>query len=598
MGSSNFLTDWGKYPDGALPQWLQDATLGTGSYVSPGGYATSFTARPSGAGKLFNGFAKALCRAIMIFNGCNADGYGSNADFSIAEMTMSGIYEGNDVGRGEVATVVYDKKTGNFYAEKGGIAYELSKNGPAALILAMWDHLMEDTSFGASFGIAADVSKSDDERKSAALYMCDFFYEGLKTGKYPTGDSSAKLKNLTPARRADPRYRPSDYVGTFAKFGVTNYGKGKAKQKNKTVSTKEFLGAFAFSKNTLTPEQEARVPKLDDKYIVTDELLLVCKHIKETTGTSRPIRNILYRGAPGVGKSESYVGIAAGCHLPLYTFAANALTEPFDLFGQFVPVDDEGNQVGEKVPIEKILSGMPSAEDISMDPGFAYQQITGLQKKDATPTECMAAMFNLAQKSLDVNGGQQRFKFAPGQLIYALRDGGVWGFDEVTLPQNPGVVPALNPAMDSTQAITLPTGEVIHRHPDCIIVGTTNIDLEGCRQMNQAWMDRCQLIIELPEPPDEVLLSRIKSMVDWDEQRDSKVVDLNRFLKVYKELKELSRKHRMDDGTIGPRKFADWVQSTLVTGDPVISAKMTIIPGASTDPRNMEELEQKLRDSF
>ena len=56
----------------------------------------------------------------------------------------------------------------------------------------------------------------------------------------------------------------------------------------------------------------------------------------------------------------------------------------------------------------------------------------------------------------------------------------------LTLPQNPGVVPALNPAMDSTQSITLPTGEVIHRHPDCIIVGTTNVDLEGCRNMNRA----------------------------------------------------------------------------------------------------------------
>ena len=82
------------------------------------------------------------------------------------------------------------------------------------------------------------------------------------------------------------------------------------------------------------------------------------------------------------------------------------------------------------------------------------------------------------------------------------------GIDEVTLPQNPGVVPALNPAMDATQSITLPTGEIVRRHPDCIFVGTTNLDLEGCRNLNQAWQDRCQLIIHLPEPTEEVLKAR------------------------------------------------------------------------------------------
>ena len=54
----------------------------------------------------------------------------------------------------------------------------------------------------------------------------------------------------------------------------------------------------------------------------------------------------------------------------------------------------------------------------------------------------------------------------------------------------------------------------------------------------------------------------------------------------------------MDDGTIGPRKLADWVMSTMITGDPLVSAKMTMIPGATTDPRSMAELEQKLADLF
>lgn len=99
------------------------------------------------------------------------------------------------------------------------------------------------------------------------------------------------------------------------------------------------------------------------KRSIHDTLITCCQHIKATTGRPRPVRNILLRGEPGTGKSETYVGIAAGCHLPLYTFAANAMTEPFDLFGQFVPIDENGEQTGPKVPLDKIISGLPSAKD-------------------------------------------------------------------------------------------------------------------------------------------------------------------------------------------------------------------------------------------
>lgn len=590
-----FIFDFGnKNISANLPAWAQDGALYVGHFTTP--YKASYVTRPTGSGKLTVGFAKALCRAAMIFNGCDKDGFGRNDKYSIAEFTLSNEFEGNSVGLGEVAAVAFSIQNGAFFAERSGVSLTVSHYGPAPFILAMWPVFMEHTDFESAF-LTFCSTPNDEEKKAIACYLCDMVYELVKNGKLLVGDAS-QIKTLTATRRSGPRLRPDVYSGNLERFSVdARQTRGKRGRK-KTKTTAQFIGAYAFRKEPLSPEQEARVPKLDAKYIVTSELEMVCEHIQKTTGKSRPIRNILYRGAPGVGKSESYVGIAAGCGLPLYTFAANAMTEPFDLFGQFIPVDEEGNQVGDKVPVEKILKGMPSAEEISMDPGFAYQQITGMPKKDATPTECMAAMFNLAQKSLDVNGGQQRFKFAPGQLIYALRDGGVWGLDEVTLPQNPGVIPALNPAMDNTQAITLPTGEVIHRHPDCIIVGTTNIDLEGCRTINQAWQDRCQLIIDLPEPTDDVLKARIQSMVDWDENEHGSQIDLDKFILAYHQLQELARKRRMEDGTIGPRKLADWVASTMITNDPILSANITIVPGATSDPKNMAELREKLTDLF
>lgn len=595
---SPFIFHWGATPDTSLPAWAQKRAMMTGQYVSPGGYKTAMpTAQGSGkSGKVTKGFMKALCRAKMIGIGCDTDGYGHNSRYTTAQMTMSAKYEGSVVGPGAEVCVVYDRNDGTIFANKNGSGFDVSKDSAAPIFLALWPLFCEDSEFATTF--QDFVAFSDEDRLcSQACYLADIAYNMLKSDKIKLC-SATEVKTLSVTRMGTPAVRPTSYEGIMSKFSVQGKGNGaQGKKGPREMATSQFVGSFSFRTEALTQEQEACVPKIDEKYVVDKWLLLICQHIKETTGRSRPIRNILLRGAPGAGKTEMYVGIAAGCHLPLYTFAANAMTEPFDLFGQFVPVDDEGNEIGDKVPLSKALSGLPSAEEMSMDPVLAYEEITGNKKADATPIDCMSAAFSLAQKSLNASTGQQRFKFAPGQLIRAMRDGGVWGLDEVTLPQNPGVIPALNPAMDNTQSITLPTGEVIRRHPDCIFVGTTNVDLEGTRNINQAWQDRCQLIIELPQPSDEVLIERIKAMTDYDEVKDV-AIDLQRFVDAYHQLQEIARKKRLDDGVIGPRKLADWVLSTMVTGDPVLSAEITIIPGATSDASGMAELRTKIDDLF
>ena len=614
----------------SLPAFMQDEDLYKGSFVSTNNKTTRSN-RSSGAkklgsqksGKTTNAFSMALCRARQIACGSNRDGFGENSrGYFFAEFTDNDDFhlESNvTLNKAEIYTVACDTNNGKIYASRSGSSVDASKDiAIAAIHLALWSLYMKDAEFMNEFNTFCSET-DENELKRCVCVLADNAY-------YQVADKTNPVINLSVAN-ANSSYAPKTsllssslistinfkvetLVGTFENLEVLYGGNSSSggTSDGRIMDTSEFVGKYSLrTDEEMTEEERSLVPKLDEKYIVGETLVNICEHIHKSTQKGRPIRNILLRGEPGTGKTAMYKGIAAACNLPLYTFAANAMTEPYDLFGQFVPVDEDEKVNGHPVSIQDVIKDLPQPDEMVFDPVGCYFKLTGENKSDATSNDCMNAVFEKMRQNQskenenvfckETSDGRQKFKFVPGQLIYAMKNGGLWGFDEVTLPQNAGVVPALNPAMDGTQALTLPTGEIVRRHPACIFVGTTNVELEGCRRVNQAWQDRCQLIIDVEEPSDSELIARVKSMTDYDDVAD-KNIDLSLFVKVYKELKEIARKKRLDDGQIGPRKLADWVMSTMITGNPVQSAKWTIISGATADPDGIAELTTKVQDTF
>lgn len=49
---------------------------------------------------------------------------------------------------------------------------------------------------------------------------------------------------------------------------------------------------------------------------------------------------------------------------------------------------------------------------------------------------------------------------------------------------------------------------MIKRHPDAVVVVTTNIEYEGCRGMNQSVIDRMSLVRDVELPTPEVMVQR------------------------------------------------------------------------------------------
>ena len=156
---------------------------------------------------------------------------------------------------------------------------------------------------------------------------------------------------------------------------------------------------------------------------------------------------------------------------------------------------------------------------------------------------------------------------------------------EPTTIAQPGVMVGLNSLLEQGGSITLPTGEIIERHPDAVVIITTNISYEGCRGMNQSIIDRMSLVQDIELPAPEIMVQRAMSVTGaTDEYQVSQMVQ------VVNDMSDYCHKNGITDGSVGMRSLLDWIVSTQITGDPYQSALYTIISKATADEADREAL--------
>ena len=155
---------------------------------------------------------------------------------------------------------------------------------------------------------------------------------------------------------------------------------------------------------------------------------------------------------------------------------------------------------------------------------------------------------------------------------------------EPTVIANPGVMVGLNSLLDRCNAITLPTGEVIQRHPDCVLIVTTNIGYEGCRDMNQSVLSRMNLIMDFDQPSAGEMTARVASLTGCtDKSAIRQMVEcMDDIIKHCRET--------ITDGSCGMRELISWVQSYMIEGDLMEAAKYTVVSAVSNDPECREEV--------
>lgn len=560
---------------------------------------------------------KAVHAVCQCMNGTSEGAVGVIDHRSVAEYKSSMgadayhlvVYDSNS---GAIMASVYDKNTEVFET------YTMNNSGRdgAAVMMALMPVLMNDDEFKEHFDQYYDqfISGFTDLPKATESmgYLCDNAYRRIKDPGCSAHvkvnvDKSGNLMRVSQAQLDSGAFTPTSVVaGEFTIFAKT--GPATIKKASIIVEHSDFVGKYEFHARKLNPQEQMLVPKIPEWYIIPQEVVDICKHAQATTGKSMQMRNFLLRGPAGTGKTMGAKAIAAGLHLPYMKYTCSAGTEIFDFIGMIFPDSDSAStgdaQLDQEREILKSMGGinyanvsklmnLPDLDDMDYDPAGVYLALTGTEKIDATSQECMGIVLEkvtekvraLSKRDEASQSSGQTYTYVETDFIKALKNGYVIEIQEPSTIVQPGVLVGLNSLLEQSGSITLPTGEVIERHSDAVVVVTTNISYEGCRGMNQSVLDRMSLVRDVELPTPEVMVQRAMSVTgETDEYQVSQMVQ------VVNNIAEYCRKNSITDGSYGMRSLIDWIVSTQITGDPYQSALYTIISKATADELDRESL--------
>lgn len=572
-----------------------------------------------------DGTTATLCSTVIkaVHAVCHCmDGSGEGAVGVIDHRTVA-EYK-SSMGPDSYHLVVYDSKTGALMASvydnntetfENYVLNSAGRDG-AAVMMALFPVLMKDKEFKEKFDEyrACFASGYPDLVKATECMaiLCDNVYRRVKDDTCAAAvtlnvDKTGNLMRVSQVQLDSGAFTPSEVLaGEFCIFAKT--ARVTVKRAGTLVAHEDFIGKYQMRPRALSETEEALVPKLPEWYIIPQEAVDICRHAQATTGKPTQMRNFLLRGPAGTGKTMDAKAIAAGLNLPYMKYTCSAGTEIFDFVGQLFPDSESGSTGDERLDQEReILKSMgginyaniaklmelPDLDDMDYDPAGVYQALTGMEKGSATAQDCMGIVLDrvtekvraLSRREENAGNSGQAFTYIETDFIKALKNGYLIELQEPSTIVQPGVLVGLNSLLEQGGSVTLPTGEVITRHPDAVVVVTTNISYEGCRGLNQSVIDRMSLVRDVELPTPEVMAQRAMSITGASDE-----IQVARMVQVVNDLSEYCRKNSITDGSYGMRGLIDWITSSEITGDVYQSALYTVISKATTDEEDREAL--------
>lgn len=481
-----------------------------------------------------------------------------------------------DAGKFQIQSFYYQ---GNVWKAEKNAKYSIGEQGHtgAALFFAMIPAALQDEEFSKYFkqfcnALMTMGGNDNNELEKAAYILCDNLYrrimlakqlgvEGLMVNLSKSGiiepftEEGLKKKEYSPIRILAGKFIT---IPVNVKFSLED---------GLMIPHEKFSGKYKLDDRNFTPKEKQLIPKLELYYEIPSRIAFCCELIKNTKNSAMPVKNFLFRGESGTGKTAAAMAIANALDQPYVYMTCHENMEISDLLGHFVPYTPK-----------RVTTEYPEFYHFIFEPSTAYQMLSGIYDDTVTEVQAYEMLIKTAErngKQLTANGKQQ-FEFVESPLVKAMKNGYVVEIQEISALR-PAVLIGLNALLDQCGSALLETGEVIQRHPNTIVIMTTNNDYAGCKVVNQSIISRAKVVNFEDLKKEDYINRGIKITNCTDRDLVERMADT--MLKVKKHCKEKA----ITSGSCGMREFILWIQASMICNNPLEAAVETVLEAISDD---------------
>lgn len=291
------------------------------------------------------------------------------------------------------------------------------------------------------------------------------------------------------------------------------------------------------------------------------------------------ISNILLEGDAGSGKTQLAKALSADLQLPYTKITCFADMDKSDVFGALLPIVE--SDVDEDQELIDAINQTETLEAVSRLIKHHYNLSTEMAK---------SKLADFIKRMEQNENSSVRYKYYPSEIVRAIEKGYLLEIQEPTVIRDASVLVALNSALEPNGLLNLPTGVVV-RHPDCVIIITTNRNYQGNRPLNESLRDRMQHAEKMDLPSLEVMAERAlgKTKIQQPELL-LKLAEIIRLL-------DDTAKANAIKGVAGMRSYFYWANTWKQGQDLFQSIYPKVLYKLTTVPEELEILTQALEQS-
>ena len=363
--------------------------------------------------------------------------------------------------------------------------------------------------------------------------------------------------------------------------------KSVSKKIPKILSRKEFLEIYKDFGADVPTEQKSLVFDLPEYYEPDRLDTKMLRHIVESSKMKKPHRNFLLQGPPGGGKTLKGKAISAALGLPLYHMNFGPDTDFFGAVGTVLPATDG---VADMSPEEFWESAdLPTPDEVMFSPEDSYRRLTGEEMPAGMSEEEVMTYLFEKQKEISFEmvrntKSEKEFIYEPTPLIKGGTTKSVVVIDEIANVRDSGVLTAINSFLEGGDLV-LPTGQIVKRHPDSIIIFTTNVETVSANEIDQSVLSRVsaeRYCVDLPS--DNEVLSRLKKTTGFADNDVLKAI-----IETQHKVETFLKSKRCFDGVCGYREIEGWVENIILDED-IIQAAESFVNSATNVEQYKDEI--------